>query len=117
MILAIHDVTVHVSNLAKAAAFYGDLLGLKLLSEGSDECVFDLAGIKLHIHGGARAHAADPRAGVVLTLSTRDVFTAYEHLRSEAVTFLGDVHHVEGLGNIAVFADPDGNVFRLLQSR
>ena len=117
MILGIHEVSVHVSNLVRAASFYGDLLGLKLLSEGDDECVYDLGGLKLHVLGGSRAHAADPKTGVVLTLRVRDVFTAYEHLRSEAVTFLGDVHHVEGLGNVAVFADPDGNVFRLLQVR
>lgn len=114
MITGLYEVTVNVSDLPRAMAFYGGLLNLRRTSESPDGCVFDLGGMRLHLRAGARARAADPRSGVVLTLRVRDVFSVVEHLRDEGVTFLGGIVHADG-GNGATFADPDGNVFRLSQ--
>jgi len=114
VITGLYEVTVNVSDLPRAVAFYGGLLNLRRLSESSDGCVFDLGGLRLHVRTGARGRAADARSGVVLTLRVRDVFSVVEHLRDEGVKFLGGIVHSDG-GNGALFADPDGNVFRLLQ--
>ena len=114
MISGLHEVTVNVSDLPRAVAFYAGLLNLRRLSESADACVLDLGGTRLHLRAGGRGHAADPRSGVVLTLRVRDVFSVVEHLREEGVTFLGPVTHADG-GNGALLSDPDGNVFRLLQ--
>lgn len=115
MITGVHDLTVHVSDLARAAAFYGDRLGLRRLSEGPDVRVFDLGGLRLHVRGGAKARPADARTGVVITLRVRDIFSVVDHLREESVRILGEIEHGDG-GNAAFIADPDGNVFRLLQA-
>jgi len=114
MITGVHEVTVNVSDLPRAVEFYGGLLNLKRLSESDDTCVFDLGGLRLTVRSGARARAAEPRSGVVLTLRVRDVFSLVEHLRDEGVTFLGGIVHGDD-GNAALFSDRDGNVFRLLQ--
>lgn len=114
MISGLHEVTVNVSDLTRATAFYGGPLNLRLLSESPERRVFELGGMRLVLRAGARPRAAEPKVGVVLTLRVRDVFSLVEHLRSEGVPFFGEVRHDDG-GNVATFADPDGNVFRLIQ--
>ena len=51
MRLRLGFVSVHVSDLAAARRFYGEALGLAVLSQpGADEVFFDLGGTPLSVH-------------------------------------------------------------------
>ena len=51
MRLRLGFVSVHVTDLAAARRFYGDALGLRVLSEPEpDEVIFDLGGMPLSVH-------------------------------------------------------------------
>jgi len=43
------QVAIKVQDMARATAFYGNVLGLQLLMEGPDMAFFDCAGVRLYL--------------------------------------------------------------------
>lgn len=115
--------TIGVSNLEKATAFYGGVLGLHVSSENPYEVVYDSGGCKLSIYvtdfaGTNKATYAtwevDDLEGEVAAL--KDEGVQFEQYDMPGVTRDGDIHTLgEGGERAAWFKDPDGNILCLHQ--
>lgn len=109
------------TDLGRAQAFYGGVLGLPLVERSAYACVFAAAGTTL------RVTLVDATAGApctVLGWEVTDIAATIDALTAKAVPFA----RYEGMGQdargvwrtpdgaqIAWFGDPDGNVLSLTQ--
>ncbi|MCG3153123.1 MAG: hypothetical protein GEEBNDBF_02433 [bacterium] len=121
MITGVQDIYLNVSDMARATAFYRDLLGLTPLEATDWWSAFDCGGVRLGLHytGGDPVppiphDAHGPHCGAVLTLRTEDIATTVATLSAAGVTFLGPLAH-EPWGSLATLQDPDGNLLKLMQ--
>jgi catechol 2,3-dioxygenase-like lactoylglutathione lyase family enzyme len=106
---------VGVSDLDRAAAFYGGTLGLELRDERPFALVADVAGTMLRI-----TEVAEPTAALytVLGWSVPDIEAAVDGLTARGVRFTRyqgleqderGVWTAPGGARVAWFLDPDGN--------
>lgn len=121
MITGVQDVYVNVADMDRAVAFYGGTLGLRVVDTSPYWTTLDVGGVRVGLHGtGGAAVPRVPRdahgahAGAVLTLRTADLDAAVAQLADAGVELLGPVSR-NPWGALAVFADPDGNVLKLMQ--
>ena len=120
MIVGIQDVYYNVSDMARAVAFYTDVLGCEVRFGDEYWTSLSAHGINLGLHGtNGRAVPEVPQdehganAGGTLTFKS-DNFTAdKEKLISHGVIIVGEVN--ADFGNVLIFKDPDGNILKLMQ--
>ena len=123
MALGSHDIIafIYTCDRVRARAFYGDSLGLTLLSEDPFAMIFDAHGIMLRI-AGVKALAATSHT--VLGWKVPDIVAAVKDLRAAGIEF----EKYDGFGQddigiwnspsgarVAWFKDPDGNTISLTQ--
>ena len=103
----------------RAKAFYGNTLGLKLVSEDVFALVFDAGGTMLRI---ATVPEHEPAGYTVLGWLVRDIERSVHDLRSKGVSFnvydgMGqdehDIWSAPSGARVAWFTDPDGNTLSL----
>ncbi|MBC7098358.1 VOC family protein [Candidatus Bipolaricaulota bacterium] len=114
MIRRIWDVTLTVADLARAVAFYRDLLGLPLKYRFPDYAGFDVGGVELGLKtwGGLEP----PRKGEpVVNFLVDDIDRAYAELSAKGVSFAKGPEETPWGGRIALFQDPDGNTLQLTE--
>jgi catechol 2,3-dioxygenase-like lactoylglutathione lyase family enzyme len=110
-----------VRDLGRARAFYSDVLGLELASDGADSMplVYRTGGTRLTVYPSAEA--GTNRANAVCWGVGDDVDAIVAALRGKGVQFEhypeigtldGDVH-VAGNARLVWFKDPDGNILHL----
>ena len=118
--LSDHDSSaiVAVSDLERARRFYGGVLGLEAVEEGSEEgvIVYRTGGTQLVVYrsdhaGSNRANAVvwgvgDDLDAIVRALEAKSVF--FEHY-PEIGRLEGNVH-VAGEARLVWLKDPDGNI-------
>lgn len=102
-----------VQDLDAATKFYEEALGLRVTQKTPSWVEFDTGGTPL-----ALMPLMDPRMkpgmnGIPI-FRVKDVRQAMETLKAKGVTFMGDVIPI-GIGDMAVFTDPDGNVMHMVQ--
>jgi len=114
---------VHMTDWAKARAFYEDVLGLRLVEEEKPfALVFDANGIMLRLTPGGEHK---PAPATVLGWDVESIERAVEQLTAAGVKFLrypgmNDSHPL-GIwtspsgARVAWFHDPDNNVLSLTQ--
>ncbi|MEY4271034.1 MAG: hypothetical protein RLZZ58_2250 [Pseudomonadota bacterium] len=113
---------VIITDRDRARRFYGDTLGLPLVSEDDFAQVYDLGGIMLRASPvkdfSPQGHTilgwpVDDIAAKVAELKARDVpFKTYPGMGQDA----NDIWTVPGGSTkVAWFSDPDGNVLSLTQ--
>lgn len=115
-------VNVFVSDLARAVAFYRDVLGLPLQMEHAEfgYASFAPEGGRL---GLARVDPGAPEAASLVGrhtgvgLGVADLDRAHRELAAKGVRFPMPPERQPWGGYMATFADPDGNVFYLDQLR
>lgn len=110
-------------NRAALKPFYGDTLGLPLLSEDDFATVFDLGGIKLRLTT-VEDHSPSPHT--VLGWQVPDIMATSRALVERGVTFniypgfgqddLGIWTSPDGRVRVNWFNDPEGNALSLTQS-
>jgi len=108
------SVWVPVSDFDESLAFYRDELELELVLEDRNTrwAEFQLSpGAKLAIHA-VKATNANPVGAIVLY--TDDIGKSELWLRGKGIK-LFDKEEIPGLGKLASFQDPDGNVIQLTQ--
>lgn len=102
-----------VTDLDRATAYYRDVLGLTPGPRFGDWQEFSIDGpTRFAIHGGSKP-VERPTAQLSFTID--DLDAAIEHMTSQGSAPLGGVTNT-GSNRFADFADPDGNVFQLLET-
>lgn len=113
--LAIHHVSINVSDADRSLAFYTEVLGGRLRSDRPD---FGFGGAWIDL-GGQQVHlieaAVPPNLGQHFAIQVADLDAAVAELRSRDLT-VGDPSPV-GTGRQAFLDDPDGNAIELHQPR
>lgn len=111
------QVSLYVRDVARAEAFYRDVLGLVHHFTFGDLAFFDLGGTRLYLH------AVDEerwRPGSVLYFLVDDIVVAHRELTGRGVRFGGAPHRIhtdEANGTeewMAFFEDPFGNTLALM---
>lgn len=112
---------VATTDSARARAFYGDVLGLRLLGDEAFALVFESGGTTLRVQKVAKI---TPSQYTVLGWSVPDIDATMERLRAAGVRFESfglpgqDASGLWTAGDgtrVAWFKDPDGNVLSLTQ--
>ena len=114
---------VTTTDPAKARAFYGEVLGFRLLEEDDFALVFDANGSMVRV---GKAKTFSPAPGTVLGWEVPDIYAAIRELVPRGVRFeqfalpfmKQDEHGVWTPPNgdrVAWFKDADGNVLSISQ--
>jgi len=127
--LAFHHVALSVGDLATAAGWYREVLGLRDVVEypvgedGGKAIMLERDGFAVELFSSPGSRPRVPPADPVAALSQRglthvalivaDVTATYEELRRRGVTFVvPPTEYVKGVP-VAFFRDPEGNLFEL----
>jgi predicted enzyme related to lactoylglutathione lyase len=108
-------VAIPVRDLARAASFYGETLGLKRNPNSGERWVeFEIGGVTLALASpAALGPDFQPRAHQMpIALRVDDVEDARRKLEKAGVEFGGETID-SGVCRMANFADPDGNALQL----
>ena len=113
---SIGQISREVGDIARAEAWYRDVLGLQHLYTYGNLAFFDCAGIRLflvHHDGGETA------GNSILYFRVPDIEAAHAGLTGRGVQFEGAPHlihrHEDGTEEwMAFFKDPDGNLLALM---
>jgi predicted enzyme related to lactoylglutathione lyase len=101
-------------DMARAVAFYTDVVGLTLRHRAGDEWAELEAGpIRFGLHG---TEGDLPESGTMV-LRVEDLDAARRTLEDRGVAFDDYVGEVEGFARFATFRDPDGNPVQLIEYR
>jgi catechol 2,3-dioxygenase-like lactoylglutathione lyase family enzyme len=104
-------------DLHRAKQFYGDILGLHLISQNIDNgyLLFSLSGITLIIEKSDDDNTElCPCRYLGITLKVHDIFEVYGTFSELGVKFSQPPEKQFWGGYLAEFEDPDGNVWTLL---
>lgn len=101
-------VVYQVSDIARAAAFYRDILGLpqEMYSEEYQWAEFNCGNVTLSLHGGQKL--PEQIAGGRIALAVDNVFTVSAQLQGKGVRFETQPTDYS-VCHAAVILDPDGN--------
>ena len=116
----IEQVAIPVRDLARATAFYRELLGMQLLFEVPPQLAFfDCEGVRL-----ALSIASDPMyepPGSIVYYRVADIDIAHAELERRGIEFLRGPHLVARLDAIEVwmafFEDTEGNTLAITSER
>ncbi len=110
----IGQIAVTVEDMARATAFYRDVLGVPFLFDAPGLAFFDLGGIRLML---SRPEGVGPSSSL-LYFRAADIQASYETLLSHGVDFIEEPQVVHRTDNyelsIASFYDSEGNVMAIM---
>jgi lactoylglutathione lyase len=109
-------VTLGVIDFQRSVAFFRDVIGFPLLFTGEKFAFarFDAGPVTFAVVGGAgdeRKARGDVHAGIAVCVP--DIDAAYRELSAKGVRFTMKPSKQPWGGYMALFADPDGNIFYL----
>lgn len=114
------SVIVPCTDLARAKAFYGEILGLPLIADHGNGFVFGTGETKLNIYRSD--FAGTNRADAVVWAVGDDIKAIAAALRAEGVMLdeypegfdkVVEGVHVRGALSVIWFRDPDGNILHI----
>ena len=116
----IEQIAIPVRELARATAFYRDILGMKLLFEVPPTLAFfDCDGIRL-----ALSTSSDPMydpPGSIVYYRVADIEAAHLDLEGRGAEFLQGPHKIAELGDVeiwmAFFEDTEGNTLAITSEK
>ena len=119
----IGQIALTVSDLARAKAFYKDILGMSLLYDAGTMVFFQCGATRLMIglpEAGA-PEVPENRSGTILYFKVPDIQATVETLRSASVVFTQEPHSVAKTPTyelwMAFFKDPDENQLALMNEQ
>ena len=116
LIKRVNWLEVKVIDMKNAVTFYRDLLGLKVKKEWPNYVIFDLPGtLTFAVMLGGRKGRKDGAPNIYFAVD--DVDGEYERLKAKGVNFIEGPKEQYWGGYAALFADPDENLFYLVQAR
>ncbi|WP_460629390.1 VOC family protein [Intrasporangium mesophilum] len=105
--------TIYVTDMDRAVAFYTDTLGLRLVYRAGDHWAGIDAGegLQLGLHPASKRAPAPGTAGAVTVGLSVDepIEQVADALKQRGVAVVGPDPDAEGRLKLAYFADPDGN--------
>ena len=105
------------SDFEASLHFYREVLGLPLIKKGIDDfskfAHFDCAGFGIHIYEWTKPFH---RAHTGLQVYVDNVDELHAELCAQGVKFSGEVRDEPWGGRVVTIADPDGNLFNLLNA-
>jgi catechol 2,3-dioxygenase-like lactoylglutathione lyase family enzyme len=120
MVTGVQDAYYNVKDMERAVAFYRDVLGLTVSQADPHFTAFDVDGFRFALHwtGGADvpavpADAHGAHAGATVTFRVADADAARQRLSAAWVRITG--YSDNPWGKIVTFADPDGNIVKLME--
>ena len=96
-------IAIHVTDLKNAAAFYGGVLGFKLLSGTADQLEYDTGVLLLYVNRSTGPSSPIP------SLSVADIAPAKRRLTAAGCAI------IEDRGGSLYFRDPFGAVFDVIE--
>lgn len=111
------QVSRHVTDIGRAVAWYGGVLGLPHLYTFGDLAFFDCGGTRLFL-----SVSDDPKTiptTAILYFQVPDIHGAYQELQARGIAFDGAPHlihrHDSGIEEwMAFFRDPDGQLLAIM---
>lgn len=105
-------------DMEKAKAFFHGILGLEIKEENPQFGWMELGaedGGRIGV--GKEAYGSELSAGenAIITMRVEDIVKAKAYLENKVVEFHGEVMEVPTIIKMALFTDPDGNKFQLIQ--
>jgi methylmalonyl-CoA/ethylmalonyl-CoA epimerase len=112
----IHQISIRATDTARAAEFYRDVLGLKLIFQAPPQLAFfDCGGVRLML---SPAEPEFDHQGSVIYFAVDDIKAAHTALAAAGVTFRTEPHLIARLPDREVwltdFLDSEGNVLALM---
>jgi len=112
----IHQISVRVTDVERAVAFYRDALGLTFLFAAPPRLAFfDCGGVRLML---STPEPGFDHPGSVIYFAVDDIRQAHETLVSRGVTFRTGPHRIATLADrevwLADFGDTEGNTLALM---
>ena len=108
---------VSVSELKQAKEFFTDVLGLSVSSSNEQFGWMELSapegGLTLGLGKGDQG--PKPGSGAIVAYNVDDINAMKKHLEDKNVTIIGDIMEIPGDVKMLMFADPDGNVFHVVE--
>jgi len=105
MIERVNHITLPVSDLKSAAAFYESVLSLKKTGEWPNYVEFEVGGIELGLEQNGKLE---------IFLLVENVDKVYQDLKEKGVKFATQPKDQHWGGRTAALVDPDGNMFTLV---
>jgi methylmalonyl-CoA/ethylmalonyl-CoA epimerase len=117
MLKSIGQISVRVTDLPRAVAFYRDVLGLRFLFEAPPRLAFfDCDGVRLMLSPPERPELDHP--GSILYFRVDDIAAAAATLEGKGVRFEDRPHKIASLGDhdlwMGFFRDSEGNLLALM---
>lgn len=103
-----NEIAIHVADLGKAAHFYGDVLGFRLLGRTERQLEFDTGALRLYVNLDSR-----PMTSFVPSLDVADREAAREYLEGLGCKAV----HVPSQPGLWYMRDPFGLLFDLVQRK
>ena len=103
---------VFVSDMKRSVEFYRDVLGLPLQFETPHWTEFATEGTTLALHPAERTPAGSCQPGFLV----EDIHAVHQDLHTRAVKCVQPPKQEDFGGFLAIYADPDGLVFSLMQA-
>jgi methylmalonyl-CoA/ethylmalonyl-CoA epimerase len=109
------QISLSVTDIDRAVAFYRDLLGLKFLFQFPNLAFFDCGGVRLMLD---IPESSGERHASVLYFTVNQIEEAYQTLSSRSVPFDDKPHLIARMPDhelwMAFFRDPDKNILALM---
>lgn len=111
------QIAINVKNVDRAAAFYQDILGLKLLFKAPPGLAFlDCGGVRLMLDHAEKAEF--DHLSSILYFSVPDIQTAFAKLKEGGVRFEDEPHVIARMPShdlwMTFFRDTEGNLMALM---
>lgn len=115
MIKRVSWLEVKVTNMKEAIPFYRDVLGLKVKNEWPYYVIFNLPGtMTFAIMLGGKKGRKEAAPNIYFAVENLDA--EYEKLKDKGVKFIEPPKKQYWGGYATLFADPDENLFYLVQT-
>ena len=112
----IGQIAVNARDIARAAAFYRDRLGLKHLFSAGTMAFFDAGGVRLMLSTPEKAEFDHPSS--IIYFRVADIAAAHDALRGRGVRFRQEPRLLARMPDhelwMAFFEDSEGNVMALM---
>ena len=105
-------VSVLTQDIPRARAFYADVLGLEIETEGENDMEFRLGQVTLDVFNSASIGQPFAPSTAGIAIRVPDVAEARAELEAKGVPFDGETIDT-GVCHMAFFKDPDENVLIL----